>query len=220
VDPYDPKHLVMPGHAVDLLVESTDGGDTWNVIKTDPGMAQAGGTGELAFIDNGDPAATRKTWLWLAAASGGKIGTWRSPDAGATWTKVESNEHINGSTQVYQPDTKGVMFMAGVYSALGWGVLRSEDYGKTWAHVGLPEQETVVFGTSRSLYALYGWGQPADVTLEVGDQPGTGTWTAPGTPAAMTLGPAEAAVTNDGTANIIVLANFNGGVWRYLEPTQ
>ena len=31
VDPYDVKHLIMAGHLVDLLVESTDGGETWKL---------------------------------------------------------------------------------------------------------------------------------------------------------------------------------------------
>jgi hypothetical protein len=218
VDPYDAKHLLMTGHGVDMLAQSVDGGQTWTTVVTAAGMAMMGGTGELAFIDNGDPVATRKTWLWLSAGTGGKVGTWRTTDGGTTWKQVETNEHINGATQVYQPDQGGVIFMAGNYSTLGAGVLRSADYGQTWVHVGLQEPETVVFGTSHSLYAMYGWVQPDVVSLEVSPPPATGTWTAPGTPAAMTMGPAQALILNDGTANVILLANYNGGVWRYLEP--
>jgi hypothetical protein len=218
VDPYDANHLLMTGHAVDLLVESIDGGTTWRTITTAAGMAGNGGTGEIIFIDNGTAAQTRVTWLWMGAPSGGMVGTWRTTNSGGTWTRVDSNEHTTGVTQTFQPDTGGVMYMAGVYSALGWGVLRSTDYGVTWAHVGEATQEAIVFGTSKNVYAMYGWGNPADPVFEMTAEPGTGTWTAPGTPAAMTLGPSQAAIMNDGKNNVFLTANFNGGVWRYIEP--
>jgi hypothetical protein len=222
IDPYDPDHLLMAGHAVDVLVESTDGGKTWNAITTAPGMKQNGGTGGIDFIDTGDAATTRTTWLWLAAQSGGGIGTWRTTKGGADWTRVETNEHTNGSSQIFQPDTGGVVFMAGVYSKLGGGVLRSPDYGVTWTHVGQGSQEAIVFGTSKNLYSMFGWGIGAggmvDPVLEVSPIPGTGAWSKPGTPAAMTQGPAQAAVTNDGKNSIIVTASYNAGLWRYVEP--
>jgi photosystem II stability/assembly factor-like uncharacterized protein len=221
-DPYDPDHLLMAGHAVDVLLESTDGGKTWSGVTTAPGMKQNGGTGGIDFIDTGDPGTTRTTWLWLAAQSGGGIGTWRTTDGGKNWSHVETNEHTNGSSQIFQPDAHGVVFMAGVYSKLGWGVLRSADYGITWAHVGQASQEAIVFGTSKNLYSMFGWGIGAggmvDPALQVSPLPGTGTWTKPGTPAAMTQGPAQAAVTNDGKHDIIVIAAYNAGVWRYVEP--
>ena len=68
----------------------------------------------------------------------------------------------------------------------------------------------------------FGWGIGAgnvvDPVLEVSPLPGTGAWTKPGTPAAMTQGPAQAAVTNDGKNNIILTASYNAGMWRYVEP--
>jgi hypothetical protein len=88
----------------------------------------------------------------------------------------------------------------------------------TWQHVGQTTQETVVFGTQKWVYAMYGWGIPDNTNFEVTPQPGMGNWTQPATPAAMTMGPAQAAVTNDGMHNILVLANYLGGVWRYIEP--
>ncbi len=219
VDPYDSKHLMMTGHAVDLLAESSDGGQTWSAVKTDPKMAGMGGTGEIEFINTGKAETTRTTWLWLAAASGGKVGTWRTEDSGATWTKVETNEHINGSTQVYQPDTSGVMYMAGVYSENQWGVLRSDNYGKTWVHVGGTNQETIVFGTTKRVYAMYGAGVSGELpSMESAPQPGSDGWLPVDSPAWMTLGPVQAAVTNDGMSNIVVTANTTGGILRYVEP--
>ena len=222
VDPYDNKHLLMAGHALNLLVESVDGGQTWTFVTTDPGMQLNGGTGGINFLDMGEAATTRKTWLWLASTTGGTVGTWRTTDGGRGWTRVDTNEHTNGATQIYQPDTAGVVFMAGEGSAAGAGVLRSADYGKTWAHVGLVKAETIVFGTKKSLYSMYGWGTGpgmiVDSSLETSAQPGTGTWTAPMTPTEMSQGPAQAAVISDGKNTIILVANYNAGMWRYIEP--
>jgi hypothetical protein len=223
-DPYDSNHLLMTGHGVDLLVRSEDAGDTWTEVVTDAGMAQNGGTGAIAFVDTGEPMSSRTTWLWLAAQSGGGIGTWRTEDAGTTWTRVDSNEHTNGSmhSEVYQPDTSGLVYIAGVYSTLGSGVLRSTDFGLTWTHVGQEAQQAVVFGTPKHVYAMFGWGigtdGVVDPQLEVGDLSDAGGWAMPGTPPEMTQGPGQAAVTHDGTYAILLVANYNAGVWRYVEP--
>ncbi len=34
----------------------------------------------------------------------------------------------------------------------------------------------------------------------------------------MSQGPAQAAVLNDGTHNIVLVASYNAGMWRYVEP--
>jgi hypothetical protein len=224
VDPYDGLHLLMAGHAMDLLVESTDGGQTWTSVTTDPAMAQNGGTTGIAFIDMGDPDKTRTTWLWLAAQAGGVIGTWRTEDSGTTWTHVDSNEHTNGTihSEVFQRGSTGVIYMAGIYSSLGSGVLRSADFGKTWTHVGEAAPEAIVIGSSKHIYTMFGWGpgpgNMVDPQLQVADADGAGSWTTPGTPPEMTQGPGQAAVTSDGTYNIVLVANYNAGLWRYVEP--
>jgi hypothetical protein len=55
-------------------------------------------------------------------------------------------------------------------------------------------------------------------SLEQAAQPGTGTWSMPGTPSEMTIGAAQAVVTSDGKHTIIVTANWGAGLWRYIEP--
>lgn len=225
VDPYDQNHLLMVGHEQDVLVQSTDGGQTWTSIPLAAGMVQNSATfvasGALVFINTGVAATTRGNWLWMGQQSGGLFGTWRTTDGGTTWAQVDKNEH-GYVPQLYQPDNNGVVYMAGAYSALGNGVLRSTDYGLTWAHVGLNQIEAVVFGTPKNVYGMYGFavgpGGNADPAFEVGSQPGNGTWVAPGTPPGLTQGPAQVAVVNDGTHNIFVGAMFNSGVWRYIEP--
>ena len=108
--------------------------------------------------------------------------------------------------------------MAGADSALGLGVLRSNDYGQTWTHVGLSFNETVVFGTPKNVYSMFGSVGPADPAFEVAAQPGTGTWVMPGTPAGLTQGSAQVSVVNDGTHNVFLGAMWNAGLWRYIEP--
>jgi hypothetical protein len=221
VDPYDSDHLLMAGHEMNVLAESHDAGHTWTSVSTDAGMQQNGGTAGIFFIDTGDAKTAAQTFLWIAQQSD-QYGTWRTSDSGKSWQKVDKNEHPHGLSQIYQPDTKGTVYMAGAYSALGWGVLRSSDYGKTWMHVGSMGNEAIVFGTKKNVYAMnsgaVGLGGTLEPSLELSAQPGTGEWTMPGTPKEMTIGPAQAVVLHDDTHAIVVTANWGAGVWRYVEP--
>jgi fibronectin type 3 domain-containing protein len=222
VDPYDENHLIMAGHEQDSIVESVDGGQRWTAVPLDIGMLTNGRTGFVFFINTGNAATTRGTWLWIGEQSGGLNGTWRTANSGATWVQVDMNEHPLGAAQIFQPDSNGVVFMAGSNSILGQGVLRSADYGQTWTHVGLTNNESVVFGTSKNVYAMFGFaagpGGTFDSSFELAAQPGDGTWVAPGTPAGLTQGAAQISGVNDGSNNILVGAMWNSGLWRYIEP--
>jgi hypothetical protein len=222
IDPYDQNHLLMAGHEFDSIVESVDGGQTWTSVTMANGMLEPNGSGAVFFINTGNATTTRGTWLWLAQGSGGLYGTWRTVNGGAGWVQVDKNEHPLGASQIYQPDNNGVVYMAGLYSELGYGVLRSSDYGQTWTHVGMAVNETVVIGTSKNVYAMYGVplgpGGVSDPAFEVASQPGNGAWVSPGTPAGLTQGSAQFSVVNDGTHNVLVGAMWNSGVWRYVEP--
>jgi hypothetical protein len=216
VDPYDERHLVMAGHEFDSIVESIDGGDHWTSVPIAAGMVQNSRSPSIFFINTGNASTTRGTWLWIGDQAGGLNGTWRTATGGSQWVKVDGNEHV-GNTQIYQPDASGVLYMTGAYSPLGNGVLRSRDYGQTWTHVGLDFNESVVFGTSKNVYAMFG-GAPGNPFFQVASQPGTGTWVAPGTPALLNQGVAQVSVVNNGTSNILVGAMWNAGLWRYVEP--
>lgn len=213
VDPHDKQHLLIPAHELNAIYQSTDGGQTWSNVTLDPGM-NASGTNMVFFIDTGNAASTRGTWLWTAQGTGGAVGTWRTSDGGAHWTHVESLEHEHGGMQIYQPDANGTVFIAGVYSQLGWGVLRSTDYGQTWAHVGVATNENIVYGTPNNVYADRGIGTAS--TWELAPQPGTGTWAQP-TPA-MPVAGIVAAVGFDGSHYVVVTTNATAGLWRYVEP--
>ena len=224
VDPYDGNHLIMAAHELNAMYQSIDGGQNWTSVPLASGMNEPGGTAGVFFINTGVASTTRNTWLWMAQGSGGGFGTWRTTNAGTTWTRVDNNEHPHGNAQIYQPDASGVVYMAGIYSSLGWGVLRSTDYGQTWVHVGAASGEAVVFGTPNNVYAAYGWacGIGCDVfpALEVASLPGIAGWSSPSRPSGMTQGPAQSVVVYDGNQWIIVTANWVSGLWRYAEPAS
>lgn len=219
IDPYDGNHLLMTGHEFDSIVESRDGGQTWTSVPLANGMMQTALDSTIFFVNTGSASTTRGTWLWMGNPSGGAFGTWRTTNSGTNWIQVDKSE---GVAQLYQPDSSGIIFVAGSYSASGPGVLRSKDYGQTWTHVGLNKNESVVFGTSKNVYSMVGSaigpGGVVDPSFQVGAQPGTGTWVAPGTAPGLTQGPAQVAIVNDGTHNIFLGAMFNAGMWRYVEP--
>jgi hypothetical protein len=188
----------------------------------DSGMRSGHGTGAISFVNTGDAASTRRTWLWMAQQSGGVFGTWRTTDGGAVWVQVDKNEHPHGLAELYQPAATGVLYMAGAYSRHGWGVLRSADFGVSWVHVGSTGNQRAVFGTPRRLYSSYsypvGLGASYSPAFQMAPQPGIAGWTSPTTPAAMREGAAQAAVTSDGTRFYLVTANYGAGLWRYIEP--
>jgi hypothetical protein len=221
VNPTNPNHLIMNGHEMNLLVQSVDGGQTWTAVPLAPGMNQSGGTGVLTFVKTGDPVTTSNTWLWTAQGSGGGIGTWRTINGGASWTKVDDNEHPHGGTQTYyQPDTSGLIYMTGIYSAHGWGVLRSSDYGQTWMHVGGGQGQASIFGSPNRIYSFWSWACGSCTENPNGQSapaPGITGWASMPTPAAMSMGPTAAAVVFDGQRYVIVTANWLAGLWRYVE---
>jgi fibronectin type 3 domain-containing protein len=222
VDPYDENHLIMVGHEHDSIVQSVDGGQRWTAVPLDNGMLTNGRTGFVFFINTGNAGTTRGTWLWIGEQNGGLNGTWRTANSGAAWVQVDRNEHPLGAAQIFQPDTNGAVFMAGSNSVLGQGVLRSADYGQTWTHVGLTNNEAVVFGTSKNVYSMFGFpagpGSTFDSSLELAAQPGDGTWVAPGNPGGLTQGAAQISGVNDGSNNVLIGAMWNSGLWRYVEP--
>jgi hypothetical protein len=221
VDPNDQNHLLMTGHEFDSLVESVDGGQNWTSVPLNPGMLQINRSASVFFINTGNAVSTRGTWLWVGGDFGGTSGTWRTTNSGTTWVRVEKNEQV-GSTQIYQPDNNGVVYMAGANSDLGAGVLRSTNYGQTWSRVGNSGVFSVVFGTTSNVYAMFGFpigpGGSLGPSFTVAAQPGTGTWVSPPTAAGLTQGPAQIATVNNGTSNIFVGAMWNVGLWRYVEP--
>jgi hypothetical protein len=217
VDPYDAQHLVVGFHEQTGIVESVDGGETFRSVTLAPGMS-AGVSWYVFFIDTQDAVTTGQTWLATAQIAGGNAGTWRTSDAGSTWSQVETLEHPHGGSQLYQ--TESSLYMAGIYGSQGWGAYKSEDLGITWSHVGSATAQSNVYGTPNAIYTQNGQGtQGSGVDQSQAQRallPGATFETWSDLP--MSTGPKRAAVTYDGTHYIVVSGNWNAGIWRYVEP--
>ena len=105
---------------------------------------------------------------------------------------------------------------------MGSGVLYSTNYGATWTHEGNNTPMGIIVGTAKSLYSADGFGVGPGNTyppnLQTAVPPGTGSWASPTTPGGMNQGPAQGLVLNNGPNNIVILANYNAGMWLYVEP--
>lgn len=212
VDPNDPTHLLSGLHEVDGIVESTDSGDTWTVVG-----GSGFPTGAISwfpyFVNTGDPTTTSQTWIAIPQ-NGGSVAI--TSNSGASWTVpagVEGLQHPVGSTQIYQ---NGSNFFAGG----GQAIYRSTDLGANWTMVESGTAEAIVWGTPRSLYAMWSFAcSPCSggSNFMASAQPGT-AWSPVSAPAAIPIGPLDVAVTYDGSHYIAVGVFWGYGIWRYVEP--
>jgi hypothetical protein len=216
VDPYDKDHLVLGFHEEAGVAESTDGGAHFRAVPVPAGMS-SGVSWYVFFIDTGEPTTTRRTWLAIAQATGGNDGTWRTADGGASWKKVESNEHGHGQAQLFQ--TGGVVYMAGVYGTQGWGIYRSTDFAATWTHLGPSGGQNGAYGTGKYVYVQSGGANAGGIDQSQSQRaplPGGTEFTT--WPVPVGNGPKHAAVTYDGTHYVVVTGNWLSGLHRYVEP--
>jgi hypothetical protein len=221
IDPNDSQHLLATFHgswkSSDAgLVESLDGGATWR-LHSPP--ANFGSSQYVFFISS-------TTWVTIAQWNNNTQGVWRTTTAGLTsgspnasaWTQVAKFEHAHGSSQFFNAG-RGVIYGPG-----NGGVYRSADEGATWTNVVSDGFQNAVYGTTKYIYADYGFAtqgtqSQAGALWRSPITPGT-SWTNyyPTPPSGMTNGADHAAVTTDGTHNIIVAGDWLAGIWRYVEP--
>jgi hypothetical protein len=222
VDPHDVTHLITGFHEADKMAESTDGGETWK-FTSGAGWPAGGVSWFPFFVETGDPATTRKTWFAIAQNGASAIMT---SDGGATWKQpkgIEGLNHAHGCSQLYQ--TGQTLFIGGGGAAMGNGIYRSTDLGANWARV-TDGNVSVVWGTSKMVYGMWGWACASCGLNEGGPQyqtaaqPGDmGAWTkGAALPDGLVWGPNSVAVTSDGNHSIFVGSMWATGLWRYVEP--
>jgi photosystem II stability/assembly factor-like uncharacterized protein len=107
------------------LFKSTDGGEHWTEITRNPGLPQTGLDGKIGVTVSG--ADSNRVYALVENDNGGLF---RSDDAGATWTLVNSNRTIRQRAFYYthvvaDPHDKDLVY------AMDTGVFRSADGGKT-----------------------------------------------------------------------------------------
>jgi photosystem II stability/assembly factor-like uncharacterized protein len=131
VDFTDPNRqtLLVGGHEQSQKVwRSTNGGQTWTNI----GLSLPSGTGfstaPLVINSRTYLANTNTNW------GGGSPGVYRTTDAGATWTKVASQDAyaqplVTANGTIYWPTSSGTL-------------LKSTDSGVSWTEIGRALQAT------------------------------------------------------------------------------
>jgi hypothetical protein len=218
VDPYDGTHLVSGLHEADGIVESLDGGATWQMLGG-TGFPTGGISWYPFFIDTGSAATTRKTWFAIAQDGASAVMT---SDGGASWTipnGIAGLQHPHGNSQLYQNGS--ALFIAGLYGPEGQGVYRSTDSGATFARADSGQTpEALVWGTPKNVYAMYAWacsGCDLGTQFEIAAQPGS-SWATAAVPAELVIGPNSVVVTNDGSNSVFVGLMWDQGLWRYVEP--
>jgi hypothetical protein len=205
VDPYDGEHLLTGFHGEPGISESLDGGVTWTTIAV---SANGGSSVYPFFIEMGDAQRTRSTWVGVPQDGGGN-GTWRTTDAGSTWTQVAQIQHGHGNSQLWNVGN-GVAYVGATD-----GIYKTTDGGATWTKVS-STMATNVVATATTLYAA--WGYDQDPRLQTAARGADTKWTMVTAPAGMNKGWKRAAVTYDGTHYIVVSGSWTAGIWRYVEP--
>jgi hypothetical protein len=219
VDPHDANHLITGLHEQDKVLESTDAGETWHFVSG-AGWSGGGKSCFPFFIDTRDAATTAKTWFSIGQDGGSAQIT---VDGGKNWAQpkgLEGLQHPHGGGALYQ--TGQTLFVTGINGTVGSGVYRSLDLGANWKQVD-SNQGAIVWGSTKMLYAMWGWACGGCGVKEGGPQyrtaaqPGD-TWQKATVPDGLTWGPNSIATTSDGTHTIFVGSMWATGLWRYVEP--
>ena len=127
-DPQDPN-LVWTGVEIDGVWRSTDGGNTFE--KHVQGLTTEDIHGLEVVYQDGQ--------RWLFATTNG--GLFASLDNGTTWQRREFDARSAYTRSIAErADRRGVVFMTNGNGPPGstGRLLKSDDYGETWADVGLP----------------------------------------------------------------------------------
>ncbi|MFK7830203.1 MAG: glycosyl hydrolase [Congregibacter sp.] len=107
------------------LWKSTDGGDTWEQLTTNPGMPEKP-VGKIGITVS--PVNSDRLWAIVESAEGG---VFRSDDAGATWTRVNSDRKLRQRAFYYSRIYADPKDENTVY-ALNTGFYKSTDGGETF----------------------------------------------------------------------------------------
>ena len=217
IDPYDDQHLISGLHEADGIVESIDGGATWNMLAS-ASFPTGGISWYPFFLDTGSAATTRTSWIAIAQ-DGGSVAT--TADGGGSWTipsGVSGLQHAHGNAQIFQSGQ--MLLVPGISGSAGQGVFRSDDLGATFQQVQNGAY-SIAWGTQTNAYAMWGWAC-ADCNLgasfSTAALPATATWTMPAVPDALNIGANHIAITNDPQHAIFVGTAWSTGIWKYIEP--
>jgi hypothetical protein len=217
IAPDDSTHALVTPHGSTgdtRWFESTDNGNTWNSI----GSVTAGIGYVGAFIDTNTYVGIGPNGVWRGAKS---AGTW-------TWSQVLPNlSGPHGGAELYRDAANGFFYVGGYDSTNNnrGQVFRTTlaDRGQNWTKVSdlypFTFGVSTIWGTPNNLYAMGNYATHASYGPYYQTAPlPVGVWATGSTPAAMTNGAHSAVAMYNGTNYVILTANSNNGIWRYIEP--
>jgi photosystem II stability/assembly factor-like uncharacterized protein len=221
MDPVNPRHLVVGMHtdctgayAPNCQAESTDGGDTWNIMKVPGAMWHEGG---------GPQVLDANSWIYTAPFDG----MFLTEDRGANWREITPTGVIGATNgeSTHRPLRRapdGSFYLAGYkQDGSGGGLLQSAD-GRTWSVVPSTPHSSVgggaiAFDMNRIFLAdrdSMGY-QAAQLTAL--DQ-----WMSLGTPDGLVPiagnGEGGCYLEYDDVHRVLYSSNFEGGLWRLAMP--
>ena len=145
IDPTTPSSLYAIGSAPQFngppspaIFKSTDGGGSWNALKTD--LAPNLGIRSLIFAPTTPGTIYALTNVF---GPGGRPGIFKTTDGGESWTGIDTGVPPGAfvSSMVLDPKDPAVIYLAVVFPfAEAGGILKSSDGGKSWRAIstGLP----------------------------------------------------------------------------------
>lgn len=204
-----PNHVLVTYHyGSGQLLETKDGGDTWEVHSV------PWGTSHYAFGFDAD------TWIVIPQEFDAPGAVYRTTTAGrqdgvittAAWTQVDTSLHCHGGFTPWIDPTDCSLFIVG-----SEGVKRSSDRGASWEMV-YPGHGCTISGSPDLLF-ISDLFKPDAVRLDLRESP----------PAAVPFQfePDWSGITPFGTASaydaandrwVILATQYGGGVWRTVVP--
>lgn len=203
-----PNHLLVTYHYGNIVLESKDGGATWEVHTMIDGTSHY-----LHAFD-------AQTWIVMGQQFDAPSATYRTTTGGrvggvpskAAWTKVDDTTHCHGGFTPFIDPVDCSFTMAG-----SDGIKRTTDQGATWTQLSAQNACTLV-GTPNTLHAsmLFNtWGGRFDLRAP-SSAPVTYTFPTPwdGAP------PYGAASAFDAAHQqwVLLMTQYGGGIWRLTEP--
>lgn len=203
VDPTDFDHVLVSFHSgwsdelSSGVVESKDGGETWEAFEGPPSW----GSGHSIKFLYEPTLGIGDANTWLLGTQ--EDGYWRTTDAGQNWDKVSDESIFHGGGSIYY-SSDGVLYATAVT-----GILRSTNNGESFTHIDLPGTTGIV-GDGETMYtgAAYGFGeQPILVSPETDGR----NWTEFNSQTLEDGGPYE--MVFDPVNRIIYSSNWFQGIW-------